>query len=55
MGFFREAADRIGDDDVLSKVDALLDWRRPVSGCCLVDGCGMTGECSRPMPGAWVG
>ena len=25
--FFREAADRIGDDDVLSKVDALLDWR----------------------------
>ncbi|MBK0329383.1 IS5 family transposase [Rhodobacteraceae bacterium F11138] len=25
--FFREAADRIGDDDVLSKIDALLDWR----------------------------
>jgi IS5 family transposase len=25
--FLREASDRIGDDDVLSKVDALLDWR----------------------------
>src|SRR6056297_4276029 len=25
--FFREAADRIGDEDVLSKIDALLDWR----------------------------
>jgi IS5 family transposase len=25
--FFREAADRIGDQDVLSKIDALLDWR----------------------------
>lgn len=25
--FLREAADRIGDDDVLSKIDALLDWR----------------------------
>lgn len=24
--FFREAADRIGDEDVLSKIDALLDW-----------------------------
>ncbi len=25
--FFREAADRIGTNDVLAKVDALLDWR----------------------------
>ena len=25
--FLREAADRIGDDDVLSKIDALMDWR----------------------------
>jgi IS5 family transposase len=24
--FFREAADRIGDDDVLSKIDTLLEW-----------------------------
>ncbi len=24
--FLREAADRIGDDDVLAKVDALMDW-----------------------------
>jgi len=23
----REAADRISDDDVLSKIDALVDWR----------------------------
>ena len=25
--FLREAADRLGNDDVLSKVDRLLDWR----------------------------
>ena len=25
--FLREAADRIGDEDVLSKIDALLEWR----------------------------
>ena len=25
--FLREAADRIGDDDVLSKINALIDWR----------------------------
>ena len=25
--FLREVADRIGDDDVLSKIDALLDWQ----------------------------
>ncbi len=25
--FLREAADRIGDNDVLAKIDALLDWR----------------------------
>jgi hypothetical protein len=25
--FLREAADRIGDDDVLSKIDALIDWQ----------------------------
>lgn len=25
--FLREAADRIGDDDVLRKIDTLLDWR----------------------------
>ena len=25
--FLREAADRIGDDDVLAKIDALMDWR----------------------------
>lgn len=24
--FFREAADRIGEDDVLSKIDVLMDW-----------------------------
>ncbi len=24
--FLREAADRIGDNDVLSKIDALIDW-----------------------------
>ena len=24
--FLREAADRIGDDDVLSKIDTLMDW-----------------------------
>ena len=24
--FLREAADRIGDDDVLAKIDALMDW-----------------------------
>ncbi len=28
MGLFlREAVDRIGDDDVLAKIDALMDWR----------------------------
>ncbi len=25
--FLREGSDRIGDDDVLSKIDALLGWR----------------------------
>ncbi len=25
--FLREAADRIGDDDVLAKTDALMDWQ----------------------------
>ena len=25
--FLREVTDRIGDDDVLSKIDALLDWQ----------------------------
>jgi IS5 family transposase len=25
--FLREAADRIGGDDVLSRIDALMDWR----------------------------
>ncbi|MDB3929808.1 hypothetical protein N9413_11555 [Paracoccaceae bacterium] len=25
--FLREAADRIGADDALTKVDALMDWR----------------------------
>ena len=25
--FLREAADRIGDDDVLSKINVLIDWR----------------------------
>jgi hypothetical protein len=24
--FFREAADRIGEDDVLFKIDMLLEW-----------------------------
>ena len=24
--FLQEAADRIGDDDVLAKIDALIDW-----------------------------
>ena len=25
--FLREAADRIGEDDVLTKIDALMEWR----------------------------
>ena len=25
--FLREAADRIGDDDVLAKIDTLMNWR----------------------------
>ncbi len=25
--FWREAVYRIGDDDVLSKIDVLMDWR----------------------------
>ena len=24
--FLREAADRMGEDDVLARIDALLDW-----------------------------
>ena len=27
MDLLREAADRIGDDDVLTKIDALMDWQ----------------------------
>ena len=40
--FLRDAADRIGDDDVLAKVDALMDWRAfsPV----LKRGLGRSGE-----------
>lgn len=39
--FFREAADRIGDDDVLAKVDALLDW--PAFSPILIRGLGRSG------------
>ncbi len=40
--FLRQAADRIGDDDVLAKIDALMDWRAflPI----LTRGLGRSGE-----------
>lgn len=40
--FLREAADRIGSDDVLAKIDALMDWRSfsPI----LTRGLGRSGE-----------
>jgi len=40
--FLREAADRIGSDDVLAKIDALVDWR--AFGSILARGLGRSGN-----------